>query len=197
MKARANGFSLVEVMIVVAIIVILTVIAIPSIHRLNSNYKIDASGHAAASLLAQARLQAVHNNSPAYTQFSAADLTLAFVNNDPTQGFTAGNPDVALSGGVQFQTAGMPDHQQLDNYLGTNGGGGPSLKIGTPIGFNARGLPCVQNGPPAVCLQDDGTGAVPVFEWFMADADGSWAAVTVTAAGRIKAWRYTGQGTWQ
>jgi prepilin-type N-terminal cleavage/methylation domain-containing protein len=200
MKARTNGFSLVELMIVVAIIVILTVIAIPSIHRLNSTYKIDASGHSVASLLAQARLQAVHNNAPAYTQFNAgADPTLAFVNNDGSSSFAAGDSDVATSGGVKLiQDPGGLNHQQLDAYLGvTAGGGGPSLKIGLPIGFNARGLPCVQNGPPAVCLQDDGTGAVPVFEWFMTDSDGNWEAVTVTAAGRIKAWRYTGQGTWQ
>jgi Tfp pilus assembly protein FimT len=197
MKARAHGFSLVEAMIVVAIIMILTAIAVPSIRRLNSNYKIDASGHSAASLLAQARLQAVHNNTPAYAQSSPTDPTRAFVNNDPGLALATGNTEIALNGGVQFQAAGMPVHQQLDDYLGVNGGGGPIVKVGTPVGFNARGLPCLQSGTPAVCLQDDGTGAIPVFEWFMNDANGNWAAVTVTAAGRIKSWRYTGNGTWQ
>lgn len=195
-NARARGFSLVEVLTVMTIIVILSLIAIPQIGRINTTYKMDSSGHSVASLLAQARLQAVHNNAPAYAQFSAA-TNLAFVNNDGAAAFVNGNPDVAISAGVTFQAPGALNYQQLNDYLGITGPGGPSLKIGTTIGFNARGLPCIQSGTPAVCLQDDGTGAVPVFAWFMADAGGNWGAVTVTAAGRIKAWRYTGQGTWQ
>jgi len=197
MKSRARGFSLIELMIVMAIIVILSVIAIPNIQRLNQNYKLDSSGHTVAGMLAQARLQAVHNNAPAYAHFVVGNPSLAFVNNDNSAAFAAGDPDVALSGGVAFQAPGALDHQQLDAYLGVTGGGGPSLQIGTSIGFNARGLPCIQSGTPAVCLQDNGAGAVPVFEWFMADGNGNWEAVTVTAAGRIKSWRNTGQGTWQ
>lgn len=197
-NARARGFSLVEVLIVVAIIMILSVIAIPSIRNVNQVYKMDASGHITASLLAQARLQAVHNNAPAYTNYDAANRGRAFINTDNSGAFAVGNPDAALSGGVLFQAAGVPDHAQLDNYLGITGAAGdPKVQINTSIGFNSRGLPCMQNGTPLVCSQDDGTGALPVFEWFMTDANGNWEAVTVTAAGRIKAWRNTGSGSWQ
>ena len=183
-------------MMVLAIIVILSLISIPQIQRINASYKIDASGHAVASLLAQARLQAVHNNAPAYTQFSTAiSPNLVFVNNDGAAVYATGNPDVSLSGGVGFQNAGLPNHQQLDSYLGVTGTpGGPNPQVGAAVGFNARGLPCVQGATPAVCLQQDGTGALPVFEWFMADANGNWEAVTVTGAGRIKAWRLSSQG---
>ena len=201
MKSRAQGFSLIELMIVVAIVVILAVIAIPSIQRVNQIYKLDSSGHTVAGLLGQTRLQAVHNNAPAYAHFDPANPTLAFVNNDNTGNFATGDPDVGLAGGVAFQAPGALDHQQLDAYLGKTGGaGGPSIQINTAIGFNARGLPCMESilgGTPAVCQQDDGTGAVPAFEWFMTDGNGNWEAVTVTAAGRIKSWRNTGPGTWQ
>jgi prepilin-type N-terminal cleavage/methylation domain-containing protein len=199
MKSRTKGFSLIELMIVVAIIVILSVLAIPSIQRINQIYKLDSSGHTVAGLLGQARLQAVHNNGPAYAHFDIANPTLAFINNDNTGTLAAGDPDVGLAGGVAFQAPGALDHQQLDAYLGKTAGapGGPSIQIGTAIGFNARGLPCLENGTPAVCQQDDGTGAVPAFEWFMADGNGNFEAVTVTAAGRIKSWRNTGPGTWQ
>ncbi len=187
-------------MIVCVIIVVLSTIAIPQIQRITTNYRIDSSGHAVASLLAQARLQAVHNNVPAYAQFNnTSSPNMAFVNNDGVTAYATGNPDVAISSSLKFQDPGALDHTQLDTYLGvTAAAGGPSLKTGPPIGFNARGLPCIQSGTPAVCLQQDGAGGpVPVFEWFMADAKGNWEAVTVTAAGRIKAWRLTGPGVWQ
>jgi len=197
---RQAGFSVVELMIVCVIIVVLSTIAIPQIQRITTNYRIDASGHAVASLLAQARLQAVHNNAPAYAQkTNTTSPSMAFVNNDGTSAYVTGDPDVAISSSLKFQDPGALDHKQLDAYLGVTGvAGGPSLKILTPVGFNARGLPCIQNGTPAVCLQQDGpAGPVPGFEWFITDANGNWEAVTVTAGGRIKAWRFTGQGSWQ
>ena len=194
MREREKGFSLVELIIVLAIIVIIVLIAIPQISRISASLKIDASGHSVASLLQQARLKAVHDNSPAYGQYSAA-TNIVYVNKDGTSAFATGDPDVAVSSSLKFQTAGLPDHAQLDNYLGATGtAGGPSPQIGTAVGFNARGLPCVQNATPTVCLQKDTSGAIPVFEWFMSDVHGNWEAVTVTAAGRIKAWRLSNQG---
>lgn len=196
MKEREKGFSLVELLIVLAIIVIISLIAIPQIQRISASLKIDASGHSVASLLQQARLQAVHDNAPAYAQFSAAAVpNTAYVNNDGTSAYVTGNPDVAISSSVTFRDPGPVLRQQLDAYLGATGTpGGPNPQVGTPVGFNARGLPCVPGATPAVCLQKDGTGAIPVFEWFMTDANGNWEAVTVTAAGRIKAWRLSTQG---
>jgi prepilin-type N-terminal cleavage/methylation domain-containing protein len=106
MKEREKGFSLIEILIVVAIIVIILLIAIPQIQRISAAFKIDAAGHSVAGLLQQARLQAVHDNSPAYAQYSATTKPpLAFVNKDGATAFATGNADVALSAGLNFQTA--------------------------------------------------------------------------------------------
>ena len=192
MRRRESGFSLVELLLVVTIIVIIAAIAIPAIQRINITYKLDASARSAASLIQQARLQAVKSNQPAYTQYNTTSTpNMVFVNTDPSvTTYVAGNGDVALSSIVSFQQTGLPDHAQLDAYLGVSGTpGSPKLQIGTVIGFNARGLPCVEGAAgPAVCQQQDATGATPVFGWFISDGHKSWSAVTVTAAGRVKSW---------
>ena len=180
MRARESGFSMIELMIVCVIMVIIAGIAVPNIFQTYRNYQLDSAGHSVASLLQQARIQAVKTNLPAYVNFTnAAAGNMAFVTNDPTNTtYAAGEPDVQLSPAVTFQAT-PPDHAQLDAYINATPQPGNAS-----IGFNARGLPCTESGGnPTVC----GSGSVG-FEWFMQSA-GGWEAVTVTPSGRIKSWR--------
>jgi prepilin-type N-terminal cleavage/methylation domain-containing protein len=175
-RRQERGFSLVELLMVCVVLVIVSAIAVPNIVQMNINYKLDAAGHSVASLLQQARMQAVKTNQPSYAKYDATGM--AFVTGDPNVAFTAGNPDVELANGLSFQAA-PPDHSQLDAYVG----GVP--QIAASIGFNARGLPCTANNAnPAVC-----PSSTSGFEWFIQNARGGWEAVTVTPAGRIKSWR--------
>ena len=182
MRTHESGFSMVELMIVCVVMVIIAGLAVPNIFQTFRNYQLDAAGHSVASLLQQARLQAVKTNLPAYANFTnATGGNTAFVTNDPANTtYAAGEPDVQLSPAVSFRTA-PPDHAQLDAFLSVASG---TPQVGGSIGFNARGLPCSESGGnPTVCAATT-TG----FEWFMQSA-GGWEAVTVTPAGRIKSWR--------
>jgi len=188
-----QGFSLIELLVVVAILLVLATIGIPQLVRISNSYKLDASGHAVASLLQQARLQAVKTNLPAYAQY---DLTktpnLIYINSNPAQAYVAGaNPDVELGGGVAFQNAGV-DHSQIDAYLGAGVKVEPAANNILVIGFNARGLPCIPTGNASVCSTNDG-GSVPAFLWLMQGTAG-WEAVSVTPAGRVKSWRLANSG---
>lgn len=188
---------MVELLVVMAILVIISVIAIPNIQRINANYRLDSAGHSLAGLLLEARLQAVRTNTPAYAQFNNGSVpNIAFVNSDPAvTNYVTGNSDVAVNSSLTIQTVQpSPNHDQLDAYLGvTAAAGSPKIQNSQVIGFNARGLPCVEGAAPAVCQQQDASGALAVFEWFIGDGNGGWEAVTVTAAGRAKSWRLTRQ----
>lgn len=195
MKRAEAGFTLIELIIVAVILVIISVIAIPAIEATINNYRLNEAGHSIASLLQQARLQAVKTNQATYTQYDTTKTpNLAFVNSDPTAAYTLGNPDAELSTGVTFQAAGLPDHGQLDAYVGT----GTEIQIGTSIGFNARGLPCMADATNVLLCQqiNPATGGTRSFEWFMQSSrNQGWEAITVTAAGRTKSWRLMGTGS--
>jgi prepilin-type N-terminal cleavage/methylation domain-containing protein len=179
MKTHQSGFSMIELTIVCVIMLVIAGIAVPNIFQTFRNYQLDAAGHSVASLLQQARIQAVKTNLPAYVNnTNAAAGNMAFVTNDPNNTtYATGEPDVQLSPAVTFQNT-PPNHAQLDAYI--NATPQPS---NVSIGFNARGLPCTESGGnPTVCAAPAG------FEWFMQSA-GGWEAVTVTPSGRIKSWR--------
>lgn len=170
---------MIEMAIVCVIMLVIAGIAVPNIFQTFRNYQLDAAGHSVASLLQQARIQAVKTNLPAYVNYTNASAgNMAFVTNDPANTtYAAGNPDVQLSPAVTFQGA-PPNHDQLDAYINAT----PQVATAS-IGFNARGLPCTESGGnPTVCSAPAG------FEWFMQSA-GGWEAVTVTPSGRIKSWR--------
>jgi type II secretion system protein H len=174
-RRRERGFSLIELMVVCVILAIISALAVPNMMQMNTNYKLNAAGHSLASLLQQARMQAVKTNQPAYAKYD--NTGKAFVTGDPAAGFAAGNPDVQLASDLSFQTA-PPNHDQLDAYAG-------GAQAVATIGFNARGLPCTANNAnPAVCPSTT-TG----FEWFLQNSRGGWEAVTVTPSGRVKSWR--------
>ena len=104
MRIHESGFSMVELMIVGAILIVIAGIAVPNIFQIYRNYQLDASGHSIASLLQQARMQAVKNNLPAYAvPLNAASGNIAYVVNDPATAFVVGNPDVALAAGHSGQ----------------------------------------------------------------------------------------------
>jgi len=166
MKKRESGFSMVELVIVVAIILIVTAMAAPSVKQVVDNYRLHASGQGVASVLQQARMAAVQSNQPYYVQYN---------------GCGAPNIICAVPAGRFLPLTVLP------------GVVGAAPQVGGVIGFNARGMPCVQTVGPWVC-PPPGTG----FEWFMqSGSTGAWEAITVTPAGRIRSWRMTSATSWQ
>jgi prepilin-type N-terminal cleavage/methylation domain-containing protein len=194
MKRSNTGFSLIELMVVVAIAIIITAISLPAVRRTVSSYQLDASGRNVANMLQATRSAASKNNTPYYAQFNTA-AGPSIVNSLSAAEVVAGaapssaDPTTNLSGQMAFAAAAPPNHAQLETAMGLAAGG---AQIGVTIGFNTRGLPCQPTASPWICNGPVG------FEWFMQHKlTGDWEAVTVSPAGRIKAWRMTGNGTWQ
>jgi type IV fimbrial biogenesis protein FimT len=184
-----EGFSLIEMMIVVAVLMILAAVFSPLISNAVSGIKLRYSATDLSGLIQKARIEAARKN----TFYSIEQTTLSagvvayYVDLGKNNTFASGDPLVELGDqvSVHFGTgSGAPGETAFTtslNFTLDSSGGLPK--------FNARGLPCLLSG--GTCPQIPGQG----FIYFLSRNTAlrtSWASVVVTPSGRVQVWSYDG-----
>jgi Tfp pilus assembly protein FimT len=198
---RSEGFSLLELLVVVGITMVLAALATPRVANTLAAYRLRQSSVQLAGLIQQGRMAAVRSNIPVEIRplmIQSGTRQEIYVDLPGANGaapngqWDAGEPVTILPRGVTIQTSGFPG----DAYAVAV----PNLSAqaqGTPVKFSPRGLPCVVLS--GVCKNLNGTTQIGFVYYLRSDAllgGNSWAAVTITPAGRIKPWYYYG-GTYQ
>jgi prepilin-type N-terminal cleavage/methylation domain-containing protein len=212
-STRPSGFSLMELLICLAVMMVVTVAAFPTITKNLQVIRLRSSAQDFASLLQRDRIQAVKNNRY-YSLSFANGGQQACIDLNWNQQCDTGEPVIVLASNVSFVTDGSgPSVDPI-----ACGAAGYSPCTGTFVGlnykyelptvlpsYNARGLPCVGNPttpPPswslnAKCTEFDSTqGNLPVgflYELRYTGAGGnSYAAVAITPSGLVSVWMYNG-----
>ena len=212
-KLSAGGFSLVELMVVVAVMLIVAAVATPNVVNALRTQRLRGTATDYASLLQRTRIRAVEDNR-FYGQRVGNDpnnptAVIAYIDIYPQLGngtsgqggYNLGPPSDPLisfaSDVVQVPAGGVPNTAALAGLV---------LPAGAPIGltdappfFNARGLPCIPAAglPTPSCPTNTAPPAflpVAYVTYFQSQTSGNIEAVTVTPAGRIQHWLYTGNG---
>ena len=139
-KARCHrqaGFTMVELMIVIAVIAILTAIAVPNIINSLPNYRLKAAARDMYSNFQKAKMEAVKRNVTVVLDFvPASNMYEMFVDD----GAGGGNANNLTRDGSEtlLGTFGMPNDVTLSSA---------SFSGGTQkSGFNNRGLPASGQG---------------------------------------------------
>jgi prepilin-type N-terminal cleavage/methylation domain-containing protein len=210
-RSSVAGFSLLEMLIVVAILAGLAALSVPTLMRAVRTSRLRGAGTDFAGLLQQARLRAVRDNR-FYSVYLLAggDPQQEFIDIYPqrpngssgTGGTTinAGDPRVAFHPEISQQPDNVaPNTADLNRkFMGANPAGAivydGNAQV-SPITFGPLGLPCKTTNVTGGTVCRGGPLAYWVF--FQNTRSQEWEAVTVTPAGRIQRWVYsTGGGTW-
>lgn len=185
-KTNRQGFSLLELMIVLVIMMSVAVIAVPRFLNYMAFYTLRNSLSQSASFLQDVRMTAVRMNTT-LTLSTGTDRgeSVAWVNfTGGTANWDSTEPKIQLPRGVTVPSSGHPGIQA---GLGTFAAEPSSV----PISFNARGLPCVMSG--AVCQNFDAANNQQVgFAVYFQNGNTQWGAVTIAPEGRIKTWLWNG-----
>lgn len=186
-KTSTAGFSLIELVIAVAVLLLLAAIAIPNAVAALRAYRLSGSAHAVAHQLSLARLRAEteFTNSqlvvdPATNSYSVQVCSVAGgkADNCTTAGDYANEGTQFLPSGVSFgfgpATAPAGGQAVLQQTLQTR--------------FNSRGIPVLLDGSGNIDAND---------VIYMTDGQANTFAVGVTVGGHLRVWRYNMGGWYQ
>jgi len=215
----ARGFSMLELAMVMGVILIVSAIAIPQFTNMQHVFRLRGAATDFAGLVQAQRVQAIDDDRYYSTYILAGNGNnpqMAFVDMLPRNpNGTSGSggqtyacsqvgcdPSVIVASEVvQRPAAAAPNTGNLQAQLlpvnspvvPQDGGA-----AGTPITFGPRGLPCIPVVVTGATVCDSLGGPAAYWIFFQDSVTQNWTAVTVTPAGRVRRWLYTGGagGTW-
>ncbi|HEY3928423.1 MAG TPA: prepilin-type N-terminal cleavage/methylation domain-containing protein [Candidatus Koribacter sp.] len=201
---RQGGFSLVELVIVIAVGLILAAMAIPAAMNMIHMFRLRNACSQFSSLVQQGRSRAVRDSTYYTVRYvSSTPITQAYVDVNKNSaldaacsGTTDCDPQVSWAPEVKPEAAtNAPSTSALQSaWLPTTTGvtvddGNTSS---TSITFSPMGLPCVVNSTTSTCNTASSSTFTAYWMFFENTVTGQWEAVTVTPAGKVQKWAYSG-----
>ena len=204
-KSRA-GFSLTELLIVLAIMLVVGGVALPSISRVVDNAKLKSAAEQLASFYQQARIRSTQDNTYYEVLSTPPGARPAQVCLDldgdgvcaPTE------PQVQLSGLVTLNNTGLPVTMDQTTLGFTPLSVEDSVmynqqdRMVPGLAWNGRGVPCQRTSTTSGCVNlitssstSRSVAWVQYLQMQRSTVDISYAAVSVSPTGRVKTWVYT------
>ncbi len=193
-RLASAGFSLLEMVIVVAVLLVIAGLMVPNLMTTIANYRLRNAAVNVAGILQTSRMRAVHDNqfyAVRRTNWTGAKIAYVDLNGNGSYDNSPSAPDkpeptIELPTSVTIVTGGGPAITSMS--LGWT----PQAQTNPPT-FGSQGVPCV--AVSGVC-QRIYNGYLVGYIVYLTDARGAWAAVTVSPAARIKTWTWSGTA-WQ
>jgi prepilin-type N-terminal cleavage/methylation domain-containing protein len=186
---KQQGFSLIEVVIVMGIIVAMTAAIIPNINSSIQNYRLYASAQEIASQLQSARLRAVRGNATCTFLMSASGRRFGI--DMDGDGSISSSADVVLgiNNNVSFSDLSTPPIASATTL---------SSGTKTGIGFTPRGTltAVASSGLPDY---NPANLAASGYAIYLSNTRNHFAAITVSPLGRVRTWTSTSASgaTWK
>lgn len=190
-ERRDRGFSLVEMLIVVAIVAVMAAVALPNIGQYIRNYRIRGAAQDVAGALQTARSRAIMSNTNAGVSFVVADAdSYRFVQEDLAGQPEQFSPLVDLPLGVRFVVAGATDSgatvrfNRLGGFCNPEAGGtcAAAVAVLCPPGEDAAR--CAREGGEAYVAPDAATPGGLVIT-LLEEATGLQRTVRLAPGGRV------------
>lgn len=203
--APSAGFSLIELLVVVAVVLIVSAFAIPTLTTTMDSIRVRGALGSASNIVQRCRIQAIKRNLYQRLHVSAAcgGQIVLFV-TDGTNGSACPpvvvNPVVTVkpvSSQVwfpnEFSIPGVPTGAGAPKQLTSTqmwGTAGVNLNVNTDPYFNSRGLPCLP-GAGTACVPN---GGFVYYYRYQSAGRTKWSATSISPAGRIESWIWNGSG---
>lgn len=185
-----DGFTLLELLIVLAIMMVVAAMATPNIWNAIANYRLREAASSLSGLAQSARSNSVRGNTAVALRWDTDNnrqrIYVDLNGNGSYDSGTEYKNVVLLPAKLQITAASHPGNAATGLWNTTT----YTVTDNAFPRFNPRGLPCAVPAGLVVC-----SSLQPYVVYLKSDnafGGTSWAAVTITPAGRIKSWIYQG-----
>jgi prepilin-type N-terminal cleavage/methylation domain-containing protein len=189
-KRPDRGFSLIEMLIVVAIVLVMAAVALPNIGQYVRNYRIKGAAQEVAGEIQKARSKAIMTNTNAGVSFVVADAdSYRYVQEDLSGGAEYG-PLKDLPLGVRFVVSGATDSgislrfNRLGGFCNPEAGGACAPAVAAPCTPTESSTRCnVGGGSPYVAPDTSVAGGMVVT--LLEDSTRLQRTVRIAPGGRV------------
>lgn len=191
---RVAGFSMLELMIVLAMVLVAATVAVPSMITVVANTRLRQGMGSLSTLYQNSRALAVKQNKITRVRFQLSNNNwVAYVDNGISpSGLTTSAPQLWLP--MRFAKVDAPSGtapEPLDAAACGSSSISPDTTDDTY--FNQMGTPCLYSG--GSCSSNQSYAYYFTYQGSM-NMSTAWAAMCVSPAGRMKAWYWDG-GAWK
>lgn len=186
-RAPRNGFSLVELVLSLAVLLIITTLAIPVVVRSLQSYQLNASAAQLAGMLKFAKFEAIRQNTPVSCQVQQQGSSwLIWVDSNGDVTPSGGEPQMYISGTFTLlPAASVPDPAPIKTALG----GGSGLPWNIVSGANGS-VTYDQRG-----VIDNLTVYV-LYIGSTTSPDYGYRAIVTLPSGAVQVWAASSTGNW-
>lgn len=190
--SRREGFSILELMVTLAVIMILTALAIPSLTRAYNSYLFNSAASQVAGILKLTRFEAIRRNRQVSCQIqqNGTDWLLwADSDGDGLPGAT--EPQYRITGSISMLPAGGPVPAPAAISAALNGAAVTAISgANAAVAFDPRGAVTIGGGQPPIYALYIGTPG-------LGTNDSTYRAVVLLPSGVVHVWTAGFGGTWQ
>lgn len=197
-RSPRGGFSLVELLLSLAVLLVMTTLAVPVIVRSLQTYQLNASASQLSGMLKFTKFEAIRRNTPVSCQIvQQGSNWLVWVDSNGNNVADGPEPEMIVGGSFTLLPgSSVPDPSPIAATLGP---GGNSL-LWTVVSGSAGTITYDQRG---VSVMDDGTGkminASTVYVLYLGSATNpnvGYRAVLRLPSGAVQVWTSSSAGNW-
>jgi len=186
-RSPRNGFSLVELVLSLAVLLVITTLAIPVVVRSLQTYQLNASASQLAGMLKYAKFDAIRQNTPVSCQIQQSGANwLVWVDSNGNGIPDGAEPQMIIGGVFTLLSGGVPNTSSITTTMGP---GFSNLVVlsgsNTSITYDQRG---VIGGGGAVYTLYLGSASTP---------NSGYRAVLTLPSGAVQVWTAPSGGPWQ
>lgn len=197
-RTSQRGFSLVELLLSVAVLLIITTLAVPVILRSLQSYHLNSTASQLSGILKFAKFEAIRQNTPVSAQVQQQGTNwIVWVDSNGNGVADGAEPQMIVGGGFTLlSTASVPSTSSISSALGAE-----NTMAWTVVSSNGgewydhRGVLCFQGGttpcPPP---------PITIYAFFIGnpnDPSAGYRAIVTLPSGAVQVWTSSSAGPWQ